>query len=140
MSVGLTPRETQVLRLVAAAASNKRIARELALSVHTVKRHVARVMTKLGVTSRAEAAALYRGMDPAAQRTGLAEPLDEFTARELDVIVRVVRGHSNTAIAAELSVTVNTVKRHTANILDKLGVHSRIAAAALLQAHACGPA
>ena len=129
----LSARELEVLRLVASAAGNKRIARELGLSVHTVKRHVARIMKKLRAGSRAHAAALYRAMDPAALQADSA-PVEEFTARERDVIERVARGDSNSQIACELAVSVNTVKRHTANILDKLGVRSRIEAAAIAQA------
>lgn len=129
----LSAREMQVLSLVASAASNKRIARELDLSVHTVKRHMARIMTKLRAESRAQAAACYRAMHPEAPATEVS-PVEEFTARELDVIARVALGQSNTQIATHLAVSVNTVKRHTANILDKLGVRSRIEAAAVVQA------
>jgi DNA-binding NarL/FixJ family response regulator len=132
MSTPLSERELQVLHLIATAASNKRIARELGLSVHTVKRHVARLTAKLRTNSRAEAAAIYRTMLPGGG-TAPAGPLDDFTARELDVIARVVRGCSNCDIASELSVSVNTVKRHAANILDKLAVSSRIEAAARLE-------
>jgi DNA-binding NarL/FixJ family response regulator len=54
----LTPRELEVLALVAAGASNKLIARRLGISVHTAKFHVARVLEKLGAHSRAEAVAV----------------------------------------------------------------------------------
>ena len=54
---GLTPRELQVLRLVAAGETNKAIAAELVLSEKTVDRHVSNIFTKLGVTSRAAATA-----------------------------------------------------------------------------------
>jgi DNA-binding NarL/FixJ family response regulator len=54
---GLTPRELQVLRLVAAGATNKVIAVELALSERTVDRHVSNIFTKLGVSSRTAATA-----------------------------------------------------------------------------------
>jgi DNA-binding CsgD family transcriptional regulator len=53
----LTQRELEVLRAVAAGRSNKEIARELFLSVHTVERHVANVYRKIGARNRAEAAA-----------------------------------------------------------------------------------
>jgi DNA-binding NarL/FixJ family response regulator len=121
-----------VLQLVARAASNKQIARELTLSVHTVKRHVARMMERIGAGSRAQAAAIYRtlGIRPLAA----AAPVEEFTGRELDVAALLVLGQSNADMADELALSCNTVKRHTANILDKLGTHSRIEAAALLQA------
>jgi len=139
----LSAREVQVLQLVAAAASNKHIAKELKLSVHTVKRHVTRIMTKLRADSRAEAAAAYRAMQMHAASAAPPAPsllTDEFTAREMDVIAHVVRGHSNVQIAVELAVSVNTVKRHTANILDKLGVRSRIEAAAIAEAQLASPA
>jgi DNA-binding CsgD family transcriptional regulator len=54
---GLTAREVQVLRLVAAGKSNKEVADTLALSVKTVERHVGNVLTKLDVSSRVAATA-----------------------------------------------------------------------------------
>lgn len=58
----LTSREHEVLRLIAEGHSNKVIARALALSPHTVKRHVANILDKIGVGSRAQAAAwLHNG-------------------------------------------------------------------------------
>ncbi len=54
---GLTPRELQVLRLVATGATNKAIAAELSLSQKTVDRHVSNIFVKLGVSSRAAATA-----------------------------------------------------------------------------------
>ncbi|HVC05432.1 MAG TPA: LuxR C-terminal-related transcriptional regulator [Candidatus Acidoferrales bacterium] len=54
---GLTAREAEVLRLVAAGLSNAAIAQELNLSPHTVHRHVASVLRKLDVPTRAAAAA-----------------------------------------------------------------------------------
>lgn len=54
---GLTDRECEVLRLVAAGHANRKIAEELVLSEHTVARHLSNIFTKLGVTSRTAAAA-----------------------------------------------------------------------------------
>ena len=54
----LTPREIEVLRLVAAGLGNKEIASRLEISEHTVKFHVASVMGKLGAASRTEAVTL----------------------------------------------------------------------------------
>jgi non-specific serine/threonine protein kinase len=53
----LTSRELDVLRLVAQGLSNADIARRLVLSKHTVHRHLANIMRKLGLSSRAAAAA-----------------------------------------------------------------------------------
>jgi len=61
---GLTAREIEVLALVAAGKTNRVIAGELALAVKTVDRHVANILSKLGVTSRtaATAAAYEHGL------------------------------------------------------------------------------
>ena len=61
----LTPRELDVLKLVAQGLSNPDIARRLVLSEHTVHRHLANILRKLGFSSRAAAAAW-------GVRTGLA--------------------------------------------------------------------
>lgn len=53
--LGLTPRQTEVLALLLKGQPNKLIARELGLSVETVKDHVAAVLRSLGVSSRTQA-------------------------------------------------------------------------------------
>jgi pimeloyl-ACP methyl ester carboxylesterase/DNA-binding CsgD family transcriptional regulator len=53
----LTRRETEVLRLIAAGLSNREIASSLVLSEHTVHRHVANILHRLGKSSRAAATA-----------------------------------------------------------------------------------
>ena len=62
----LTPREREVLALIARGRSNKLIARELGIAEKTVKTHVGHVLAKLGVTDRTQAAVI-------AVRTGLAD-------------------------------------------------------------------
>lgn len=54
---GLTEREIQVLRLVAAGRTNRAIAAELVISEHTVARHLNNIFAKLDVSSRAAATA-----------------------------------------------------------------------------------
>ena len=61
----LTPREREVLVLIAHGFANKRIARELGVSEKTVKAHVGHVLAKLGVSDRTQAAVV-------AVRAGLA--------------------------------------------------------------------
>jgi DNA-binding CsgD family transcriptional regulator len=67
-AVGLTGRELEVLRLVAAGRSNREIANELFISPKTASVHVSNIMGKLGAASRGEAAAkahALRLVDPA---------------------------------------------------------------------------
>jgi DNA-binding CsgD family transcriptional regulator/tetratricopeptide (TPR) repeat protein len=66
-AAGLTPRELEVLRLVAAGRSNGQIAEALFISRKTASVHVSNILGKLGVHSRTEAAA-------AAHRLGLDDP------------------------------------------------------------------
>jgi LuxR family transcriptional regulator, maltose regulon positive regulatory protein len=56
----LTGRELEVLRLLAAGRSNQRIAHDLAVALDTVKKHVTRVLGKLGASNRTEAVARAR--------------------------------------------------------------------------------
>jgi len=58
MAEPLTPREIEILGLLAAGDSNKTIAARLSISVHTVKFHISSILSKLGVSSRTEAVAL----------------------------------------------------------------------------------
>ena len=66
-SVELTPRELEVLTLLATGHDNADIARELFVSVSTIKAHVGAILEKLGVNNRVQAAV-------AAVRRGLVQP------------------------------------------------------------------
>ena len=57
--LGLTPRELEVMELVASGKTNRAIAEELFLSVRTVDRHVSRIFYKLDVSSRAAASSVF---------------------------------------------------------------------------------
>jgi DNA-binding NarL/FixJ family response regulator len=50
----LTPREEQVVALVAEGLSNREVAQELALSEHTIKKYLFRIFDKLGISTRVE--------------------------------------------------------------------------------------
>lgn len=64
-------------------------------------------------------------------RTPFVEPpIRELSAREREVLEHLADGASNKAIARRLSLSPHTVKRHVANIFNKLSVDSRGEAAA----------
>ena len=54
-----------------------------------------------------------------------------LTERETEVLRLATRGMSNKEIAAELFLSVNTVRNHTQRVLNKLGAHSKLEAAAI---------
>jgi DNA-binding NarL/FixJ family response regulator len=56
----LTAREAQILKMLELGLSNRDIADQLCIAIHTVKNHVHSLLTKLGVSTRAQAAALSR--------------------------------------------------------------------------------
>ena len=58
---------------------------------------------------------------------GIVDPL---TSRELEVLTMLAGGRSNQAIARELVVTLDTVKKHVSHVLGKLGAANRTEAVA----------
>ena len=60
-TIDLSPRETEVIRLIALGRTNQQIADELVISLHTVARHVANIFDKTGAANRTEAARLVTG-------------------------------------------------------------------------------
>ena len=62
------------------------------------------------------------GRDAAAAVPGIVEPL---TRRELEVLGMLAAGRSNQAIAGQLVVTLDTVKKHVSHLLGKLGAANR---------------
>ena len=66
----LTPRETEILALVASGRSNGEIGQQLFISAKTVSVHVSNVMAKLGAASRTEAAARSPGRPGCSSSTG----------------------------------------------------------------------
>ena len=97
LSVDLTPREREILVLLAEGLTQERIARALVISPRTVATHIDRVLGKLGVHSRAEAVAV-------AYRSGLvAATVDDKSVRTL-VVTLLERAGFETREAASAAV------------------------------------
>lgn len=83
-----------------------------------------------GLAAR-RAGALMRHLGASPTRPRHGEPTFGLSARELEVLALVAQGHRNQRIAEMLVLSEHTVRRHVANILKKMDVPSRAAAAAL---------
>jgi LuxR family transcriptional regulator, maltose regulon positive regulatory protein len=96
----------------------------------------AQVAREPAIASILDRVARWRGESIAAPTQG---PLGVLSEREMEVLAQVAAGASNKHIARALSLSLHTVKRHIANILDKVDCDSRGQAADLYRRHA-GPA
>jgi two-component system, NarL family, nitrate/nitrite response regulator NarL len=79
------------------------------------------------------AASLFRRLATRVQTTRQRPPEAPLTGREQDIIALIDRGLSNKEIARQLKISLPTVKNHVHNILEKLQVRRRGAAAALVR-------
>jgi FixJ family two-component response regulator len=68
------------------------------------------------------ALATNEGVQP--KRTGICQRLKSLTPREFDVLCYILGGQLNREIAAELDITVRTIKHHRGRVMEKLGVQS----------------
>jgi DNA-binding NarL/FixJ family response regulator len=62
---------------------------------------------------------------PAAEPRAVSSLLDPLTAREKEILIHVGSGRSNTDIAAQLNISIATVKTHVSRLLTKLDAHDR---------------
>ncbi|WP_183092949.1 response regulator [Nocardioides stalactiti] len=62
----------------------------------------------------------------AERATPPAQPIEPLTEREEEVLLTVARGRTNAEIAAELHITLSTVKTHVAALMNKLGARNRV--------------
>ena len=82
----------------------------------------------LGCLARLQRALGAQDFAPHAGRGGVtAVPglVEQLTSRELEVLEMLASGRSNQAIASELVITLDTVKKHVSHVLGKLGAANR---------------
>ncbi|WP_418275601.1 response regulator [Isoptericola jiangsuensis] len=113
-----TPPERLVAAVLAAAAG------EPTLSPSVMAQLMARVSAEVP--------------DPVVRPGSAAQRVASLTDREREVAVVLARGSSNAEIAAELFMSVPTVKTHLSRILDKLGVANRVQAAIMVHESGLG--
>jgi len=65
------------------------------------------------------------GLRPSPARAAVPGLVEQLTSRELEVLEMLAAGRSNQAIASELVVTLDTVKKHVSHVLGKLGAANR---------------
>ena len=90
------------------------------------KGRLARVLERLGAEPQASAAAVPPPPEPPP-----ASPSPPLTPREREILQWVAAGLQNKEIAQKLGLSLATVRNHVHNILDKLGVHSKLEAVSL---------
>ena len=126
----LTPRETEVLRRIAAGQNTATMVREMAVTTATLRTYVKNVLSKLGAHSRLEAANLAsRGIAPQADRADV--PFTRLTPREREVLIQFTAGTGPGEVARHLHMAQKTVNTHLQKIRKKLGVHSTLEAVTL---------
>ena len=76
-------------------------------------------------------AGLHRSMVSRPREERSTHPLDRLTPREGEILVRIIDGQSTKQMARAMSITAGTVSMYVRNVLTKLGVHTRLQAAAL---------
>jgi LuxR family transcriptional regulator, maltose regulon positive regulatory protein len=121
---GRLPFEAALVRLDLGYALHAAGHRESALNHCRAARDAFRSLGAAAQVARAEAVA-----DERSQADRPMPGLRGLSAREMEVLTLLTRGLSNEEIAAELVLSKHTVRRHVSNILTKLGVPSRTAAA-----------
>lgn len=141
--IRLTPRQQEVLKLVAIGLSDQEIARELDISTHTVKSHVTQGLRKLKVQSRTQAtikgikSGLF-SLEKIVAEAGLNPDKIEHLPPKLHELVRLLADEKNPGIkqiARKLGRAKRTVNNQLSEAYKILEVQGRIQAALLYLAY-----
>jgi DNA-binding CsgD family transcriptional regulator len=116
-----------------AAAGDRDQATTAARAAHTTATRLGAAPLRAALEALARRARLDLGVALPAGPT-----LAGLTARELEVLGLLVEGRSNRQIAEQLFISAKTASVHVTNLLAKLGVHSRLEAAATARRHGLG--
>lgn len=90
------------------------------------------LLTRIQQAIAEDAKRRQRAASPAVEAAEFGNPTEatglwpELTAREIDVVALIVAGRSQKQIATELAISVQTVAKHRARVLEKLGVDNNV--------------
>ncbi|MDH5824304.1 LuxR C-terminal-related transcriptional regulator [Luteimonas sp. RD2P54] len=135
-SPALTPRERQIVRMLAIRPRCRQIAAALGISADTVRKHRANIVAKLGVGSTAQLIALAVGTHaavPVPTRPGM-RPL---SARQAEVARELRRGQTSKEIARRLGLSPRTIDKHRQNAMRRARLSGM---AELMRLEACAGA
>jgi DNA-binding NarL/FixJ family response regulator len=127
----LTAREREVIECIIGGQSTAQMAQQLGVRQSTARSHVRSVLTKMGVSSRLEVAAVITATRGPGQGDLDGRLAERLTAREIEVLCVLMKGTSRKATAEELHLSPNTVRTHVNNILRKLNCRSVLSAVAV---------
>jgi DNA-binding NarL/FixJ family response regulator len=131
--VRVTPRDQQVLNLLAKGCSNKEIGGELNISPGTVKQHLRMLCRRTGILDGRKRVKLARYFYEG--EGAVVMPCDGLNPREGQIAVLVWEGLTNREIGKIVGASEQMIKNHLRRAFDKLGVWSRLELAIYVANH-----
>jgi DNA-binding NarL/FixJ family response regulator len=131
--VKVTPRDQQVLNLLAQGCSNKEIGRELNISPRTVKQHLRRLFCHAGILDGHKRVKLARYL--CEREAAVMTPCNGLSPTESRISILVSEGRTNRQIGKIVGTSEQMIKNQLRRVFDKLGVWSRLELARYVANH-----
>ena len=131
--VNFTPRDQQVLNLLAQGCSNKEIGTELSISLQSVKTHLRTLFCRAGILDGRKRVKLARYV--CEEESAVLTPCDGLTPKETQISILVWEGLTNREIGKIVGTSEQMIKNHLRRAFDKLGVWSRLELAMYVANH-----
>ena len=131
--VKVTPRDQQVLNLLAQGCSNKEIGRELNISPRTVKQHLRRLFCHARILDGHKRVKLARYL--CERETAVMTPCNGLSPTESRISILVWEGRTNRQIGKIVGTSEQMIKNQLRRVFDKLGVWSRLELARYVANH-----
>jgi DNA-binding NarL/FixJ family response regulator len=131
--IKVTPREQQVLNLLAQGFSNREIGGELSISLRTVKQHLRMLFLRAGICEGSKRVKLARYAHEGERAVMI--PCEDLNPRESQISVLVWEGLTNREIGKIVGASEQVIKNHLRSVFDKLGVWNRLELAMYVASH-----